>query len=169
MLFQTCMAFCCETQNKEFWEMSQWFILYKWSYMFDYQILIFSLMFHRRKKVIQVWNYMKVSKWWQNFHFCVNYLFKLWCLSASSSTVVRVAKSVSFALVFTTETPQLSCFPLNEKQKDGFLKRVFPSLFTVKCFSTHVINVTLRASAVKRWSLTGVYVRETLSQFCQLL
>ncbi len=37
MLFQTCMAFFCETQNKEFWEMSQWFILYKWSYMFDYQ------------------------------------------------------------------------------------------------------------------------------------
>ncbi len=31
--------------------------------------------FHRRKKAIQVWNDM-VSKWWQNFHFWVNYIFK---------------------------------------------------------------------------------------------
>ncbi len=34
-------------------------------------------MFNRRKKIIQVWNNLRVSKWWQNFHFWVNYLFKM--------------------------------------------------------------------------------------------
>ncbi len=29
---------------------------------------ISSLMFHRRKSVIQVWNDTRGSKWWQNFH-----------------------------------------------------------------------------------------------------
>ncbi len=24
---------------------------------------------------MQVWNYLRVSKWWQNFHFWVNYPF----------------------------------------------------------------------------------------------
>lgn len=32
--------------------------------------------FHRRKKVIHVWDDMKVSKWLQNFRFGVNCLFK---------------------------------------------------------------------------------------------
>ncbi len=27
------------------------------------------------KKFIQVWNYLRVSKWWQKFHFWVNYPF----------------------------------------------------------------------------------------------
>ncbi len=31
--------------------------------------------FNRRKKIIQVWSLM-VSKWWQNFHFWVNFPFK---------------------------------------------------------------------------------------------
>ncbi len=34
------------------------------------------LVFGRTKKCIQVWNYLRVSKWWQNFHFWVNYPFK---------------------------------------------------------------------------------------------
>ncbi len=36
---------------------------------------ISSFVFGRTKKFIQVWNYLKVSKWWQNFHFWVNYPF----------------------------------------------------------------------------------------------
>ncbi len=32
-------------------------------------------MFSRTKTFIQVWNYLRVSKWWQNFHFWVNYPF----------------------------------------------------------------------------------------------
>ncbi len=30
---------------------------------------ISSFVFSRTKKFIQVWNYLRVSKWWQNFHF----------------------------------------------------------------------------------------------------
>ncbi len=29
-------------------------------------------MFNRRKKLIQVWNNLRLSKWWQNCHFWVN-------------------------------------------------------------------------------------------------
>ncbi len=38
---------------------------------------IASFVLDRTKKFKQVWNYMRVSKW-QNFHFCVNYPFKVW-------------------------------------------------------------------------------------------
>ncbi len=37
---------------------------------------IFYCMFNRRKKLTQVWNNLRMSKWWYNFHFCVNYPFK---------------------------------------------------------------------------------------------
>ncbi len=37
-----------------------------------------SFVFGRTKKFIQVWNYLRVSKWWQNFQFWVNYPFKGW-------------------------------------------------------------------------------------------
>ncbi len=30
----------------------------------------------RTNTFIQVWNYLRVSKWWQKFHFWVNYPFK---------------------------------------------------------------------------------------------
>ncbi len=33
-------------------------------------------MFSRTKTFIQVWNYLRVSKWWQNFHFWVHCPFK---------------------------------------------------------------------------------------------
>ncbi len=41
------------------------------------------LCFSRTKKFIQVWNYLRVSKWWQNFHFWVNNPFKV-CILWSS-------------------------------------------------------------------------------------
>ncbi len=37
---------------------------------------ISSFVFSRTKKFIKVWNYLRMSKWWQNFHFWVNYPFK---------------------------------------------------------------------------------------------
>ncbi len=37
---------------------------------------ISSFVFGRTKKFIQLWNYLRMSKWWQNFHFSVNYPFK---------------------------------------------------------------------------------------------
>ncbi len=46
---------------------------------------IYSFVFIRTKKFIQVWNYLRVSKWWQIFFFCVNYPFK-------TGFVVRVTK-----------------------------------------------------------------------------
>ncbi len=36
---------------------------------------IYFFVFSRINKQIQVWNYMKVSKWWQNFNYWVNYPF----------------------------------------------------------------------------------------------
>ncbi len=36
---------------------------------------ISSFVFIRTKTFIQVWNYLRVSKWWQNFHFWVYYPF----------------------------------------------------------------------------------------------
>jgi len=36
---------------------------------------ISSFVLHRRKKVIEVWNDMRVSKWWQNCNFWVIYPF----------------------------------------------------------------------------------------------
>jgi len=32
---------------------------------------------HQKKEIIQVCNNLKVSKWWQNFHFWVEYPFKI--------------------------------------------------------------------------------------------
>ncbi len=37
---------------------------------------ISSFVYGRTKKFIQVWNHLRVRKWWQNFHFWVNYPFK---------------------------------------------------------------------------------------------
>ncbi len=49
---------------------SQWCPKTAWLQTF---FKISSFVFGRTKKFIQVWNYLRVSKWWQNFHFWVNY------------------------------------------------------------------------------------------------
>ncbi len=36
-----------------------------------------SFMYNRRKKLIQVWNSLIVSKWWQKYNFWVNFHFNL--------------------------------------------------------------------------------------------
>ncbi len=36
---------------------------------------ISSFVFSIRKKLIPVWNDMRMNKWWQHFHFWVNYFF----------------------------------------------------------------------------------------------
>ncbi len=38
---------------------------------------ISSFVFSRTKTFIQIWDYLRVIKWWQNFYFWVNYPFKL--------------------------------------------------------------------------------------------
>ncbi len=45
---------------------SQWCPKTAWLQTF---FRISSFVFGRTKKFIQVWNYLRMSKWWQNFHF----------------------------------------------------------------------------------------------------
>ncbi len=52
---------------------SQWCPKTTWLQTF-FKISFF--VFGRTKKLIQVWNYLRMRKWWQNFHFWVNYPFK---------------------------------------------------------------------------------------------
>ncbi len=52
---------------------SQWCPKTAWLQTF---FKISSFVFGRTKTFIQVWNYLRVSKWWQDFHFWVNYPFK---------------------------------------------------------------------------------------------
>ncbi len=51
---------------------------------------ISSFVFSRTKTFIQGWNYLRVSKWWQNFYFWMNYPFNVggltlekWCVLTS--------------------------------------------------------------------------------------
>ncbi len=55
---------------------------------------ISSFVFSRTKTFIQVWNYLRVSKWWQNFHFWVNYPFK-----EAAQIEVQSMKKSSFAKI----------------------------------------------------------------------
>ncbi len=85
------MSLFCWIQRKIFWRMwkteqfwgtidfhsiffsyygSQWCPKTAWLQTF---FKISSFVFGRTKKFIQVWNYLRVSKWWQNFYFWVNY------------------------------------------------------------------------------------------------
>ncbi len=51
---------------------SQWCLKTAWLQTY---LQISSFVFSRTKTFIQVWNYLSVSKWWQNLHFWVNYSF----------------------------------------------------------------------------------------------
>ncbi len=53
---------------------------------------ISSFVFSRTKTFVQIWNYLRVSKW-QNFHFWVNYPFKTF-------TDVTLAQSLHVACVW---------------------------------------------------------------------
>ena len=41
------------------------------------QNILHNIFFYGLLKVIQVWNNMRVSKLWQNFHLCLNYPFTM--------------------------------------------------------------------------------------------
>ncbi len=92
------MCLFCRTQRKIFWRKfvtrlfwgtidfydkkyygSQWCPR---TALFPTFFRISSFVFSRTKTFIQVWNYLRVSKWWQNFHFWVNYSFNV-CLGWS--------------------------------------------------------------------------------------
>ncbi len=84
------MSLFCWTQRKIFWRMweteqfwgtidfnsifffyygSQWCPKTAWLQTF---FKLSSFVFGRTNKFIQVWNYLRVSKWWQKFNFWVN-------------------------------------------------------------------------------------------------
>jgi len=88
------ICFFCWTQRKIFWRMpvtkqlidpidfnSIFFLL--WKSMGSINRLITNILqniflcLQQKKKIIQVWNNLRVSKWWPNFHFEVNYSFKM--------------------------------------------------------------------------------------------
>ncbi len=56
--------------------------------LFGYQHSLKYLLFvlKRRKKLMQTWNTVMVSKWWQNLHFWVNYPFKSPCMHNGNKT-----------------------------------------------------------------------------------
>ncbi len=68
------VSFFCWSWKKIFWRMlvtknyyrSQWGPSTVWLHSF---FKISSSMFNRIKKFTDVWNILRVSKWWQNFHF----------------------------------------------------------------------------------------------------
>ncbi len=85
------MSLFCGTQRKIFWRMWEteqfWGTIDFHSFPMDFQwcpetawlqtfFKISSFVFSRTNQFIQVCNYLRVSKWWQNFHFWVNYPFK---------------------------------------------------------------------------------------------
>ncbi len=66
---------------------SQWCPKTAWLQTF---FKISSFVFSRTNTFIQVWNYLRMSKWWQNFHFWVNYPFKWKQTAEKVNTCVTV-------------------------------------------------------------------------------
>ncbi len=99
------MSLFCWTQRKIFWRMWEteqfWGTIDFHSIFFSYNgsqrcpkttllqtfFKISSSVFGRTKKCIQVWNYMRVSKWWQHFNFWVNYPFNIPAIMVSARSM----------------------------------------------------------------------------------
>ncbi len=77
MSSQTCMTFFCRTQKHKrlYWKPDYigelWLPLYCGKKNTAICIRIFNFMFHRRWKVMHIWNDTWVSKWLQNWYFGV--------------------------------------------------------------------------------------------------
>ncbi len=54
---------------------------------------ISSCVFKRRKKLVHVWNNMRLSKWWQHLNFWVDNPFKFWTQGDSGWVCYRVKKN----------------------------------------------------------------------------
>ncbi len=85
---------------------SQWCPKTAWLQTF---FKISSFVFGRTKKFIQVWNYLWVSKWWQNFHFWVNYPFNTYQIRDVSGFWLNPVWPIVCLPLFTlTKTQTLS-------------------------------------------------------------
>ncbi len=79
---------------------SQWCPKTAWLQTF---FKISCFVFNRTNKFIKVWNYWRGSKWWQNFHFWVNYPFNTRLLHRDSSykiTKVPGHKYACFSFIY---------------------------------------------------------------------
>ncbi len=108
----------------------------QWKFLTFFRISCF--VFSRTNTFIQVW---MVSKWWQNFHFWVNYPFKIWDLC----TWVHIYAHGWFVLsfhIFCTEnlrTVYMQRTHLKREHGEQRSRCGFPSCVrspTVPCIST---------------------------------
>ena len=97
--------------RKKMYYGSQWLQLTVWLLTF-FKISIFLC--SRRKKFIQFWNNLRVSKWWQNFHFEVNYFFKCPKPGPLSPSIVIIPPFTHTELLRGTQGFKInkSCFHL---------------------------------------------------------
>ncbi len=77
---------------------SQWCPKTAWLQTF---FKISSFVFSRTKKFIQVWNYLRVSKWLQDFHFWVNCPFKLTVILRNAAQFTQYIKNRHHLLCMT--------------------------------------------------------------------
>ncbi len=144
------ISFFCRTQRKIFWRKFVTRLFWgtidfhsrkkkyygsEWcprTALFPTFFRISSFVFSRTKTFMQVWNYLRLSKLWQNFYFWVNYPFKLPGIPPSG--IVQVLSALilkwmnywgeSFFIVWREETiphwyqPRESLV-INNKTKDG--------------------------------------------------
>ncbi len=73
---------------------SQWCPKTAWLQTF---LKISSFVFSRTKTFIQVWNYLRESKWWQDYHFWVTYPFKACSLSVGHSESRRMTDEIGIS------------------------------------------------------------------------
>ncbi len=116
------MSLFCWTQRKIFWRMweteqfwgSSIFVYYcgsQWCPKTDRlqtSFKISSFVFSRTKTFIQVWNYLRVSKWWQNFHFWEKYNVQILLeplYTTKVSTVIFSNTSVTTVIMSTEFSP----------------------------------------------------------------
>jgi len=81
----------------------------------------YSFVFSRRNKIIQVWNTLRVSKWWQNIHFWLNYPFKLKSIGYRQAEFQQSDASlqISISLVLHSNVLKRKKWKLTQRLTDG--------------------------------------------------
>jgi len=90
------------------------------------------------KKFIQVWNNLRVSKWWQNFHFWVNFPFNIYntfaavnfgkvCKTSKTTTMFSFCRWLLALSGHCITNPQWWCF--------GSCRTIQPGLWTRLCWN----------------------------------
>ncbi len=101
------------------------------------------------QRLIQVWNYLRVSKWWQNFHFWVNYPFKL---IMTLKTVLSCSSFIQFNNIMN------SCCLVIGMNYSSQNCRIY--WFIIHMISGYNILITYK----KHFSSPIVYLQKTIKQ-----